>query len=211
MDQTRWYYAENNERRGPVAEQEAALLVRDGIIGPNTLVWSEGMSDWAPADTAMPHLFAGTAGATAAPGQPPHAGTTAQASFPPGDQGPLPSHPTDFVSSVKTVLSKYATFTGRARRPEYWWYVLFYFVGGLVTGFLDGLLFGAAADFSPLNTIFTLALIIPSIAVTARRLHDIGRSGWWQLIWFIPLVGWIVMIYWTTRRGDELSNRYGPA
>lgn len=106
----------------------------------------------------------------------------------------------DFVQAVKTCFARYATFEGRARRPEYWWFVLFQFLVFLPLSFLSDLLYLLAV----------LGLFVPAIAVGARRLHDIGKSGWLQLIWIVPLVGWILMIYWHVQPGDAQANRFGP-
>ena len=90
----------------------------------------------------------------------------------------------NFVDSVKTCFAQYATFTGRASRPEYWWFFLFCFIASCVLSVFSQALSG----------IFSLATFIPSIAVGARRLHETNRSGWWQLLWIVPVVGWIVII-----------------
>lgn len=138
----------------------------------------------------------------------------------------------DFKTSVKTCFRKYAVFEGRAARPEFWWFALFGFLGRLVIGTLDRVLFGGFMRgygmYGPgmhghgmygygfhgpaiLATIFSLAILLPSLAVGARRLHDIGRSGWWMLLWFIPVVGWLVLLYWFIQPGPGGSNAYGPA
>ncbi|HEY1103093.1 MAG TPA: DUF805 domain-containing protein [Burkholderiaceae bacterium] len=102
-------------------------------------------------------------------------------------------------------LKNYATFTGRARRKEYWMFVLFYVLILFGLSIVDALLgtgfFGA---------IFVLGMVIPSIAAAVRRLHDTGRSGWWMLIGFIPLVG-LVLIYFLVLDSDASDNAYGPS
>jgi uncharacterized membrane protein YhaH (DUF805 family) len=102
-----------------------------------------------------------------------------------------------FGDSIKVCFSKYADFSGRATRPEFWWWVLFTFLSSLVLGFISDIVSG----------LFSLAVLIPSIAVGARRLHDIDKSGWWQLIWFIPVLGWILLIYWAAQPAQE-PNRF---
>lgn len=101
----------------------------------------------------------------------------------------------DLISAVKTVLNGYAKFEGRSGRPEYWWFVLAYFITAIVVSFVGGVI-GAQ---QLLTNILTLALIIPTVAVAVRRFHDIGKSGWWTLIGLIPLVGWIALIYFTAQ------------
>ncbi len=116
--------------------------------------------------------------------------------------------PFDFAM---TPLRKYADFSGRARRAEYWWFVLLTMVASLVATIIDGLL-GLDALVGPygvLTTLLGLALLVPSIAVGARRLHDTDRSGWWLLIGFIPLVGAIVLIVFFVMEGTRGDNRFG--
>lgn len=126
------------------------------------------------------------------------------------------------LEAIRTVLTKYADFSGRASRPEYWWWTLFVFVGGLVTGVVP--LLGAA---------FSLAVFLPGLAVSARRLHDTGRSGWFI---FLPLAGvplillgriiqggilqpvggvvcfalGILLLVWYCSDGTPGMNRFGP-
>ncbi len=91
----------------------------------------------------------------------------------------------NFQESVKTCFSKYADFNGTASLPEYWWFALFLFVGNLVISAVSPML----------SVLFALGTILPAIAAAARRLHETQRSGWWQLIALIPVVGWIVLIF----------------
>ncbi|MEH6498642.1 MAG: DUF805 domain-containing protein [Pseudoalteromonas distincta] len=110
------------------------------------------------------------------------------------------------------VLRKYATFTGRARRKEYWFFALFNLLIMLVLSFIDGMigLYSIEAGLGVLSGIYTLAVLIPSLAVTVRRLHDIGRSGWWLLIAFIPLIGALILLIFTVLDSKPGSNQYGP-
>ncbi|CAH1596769.1 DUF805 domain-containing protein [Vibrio rotiferianus] len=102
------------------------------------------------------------------------------------------------------VLKKYAVFNGRARRKEYWMFFLFNLIFSFTLGFVDGFL-GTVF----IGTIYGLAVLIPGIAVTVRRLHDIGRTGWWVLIGLIPFIGLIVLIIFAATDGNEGSNEYG--
>jgi len=107
------------------------------------------------------------------------------------------------------VLKKYATFTGRAQRAEFWYFVLFNTIVSIVLTILDVILdamFGSGTRL--LSGIYSLAVLIPSTAVGARRLHDIGKSGWWQLIALIPLIGSILLIIWFATDSKE-DNQYG--
>ncbi len=109
-----------------------------------------------------------------------------------------------FSDSAKTVWNKYAVFTGRARRSEFWWWFLLTAILGSVTTALD-------QDFGPLNVVYSLIVLLPNLAVTIRRLHDINYSGWYFLFVFIPLFGLLLMLWWTTRDSQRIDNEYGPS
>jgi len=116
--------------------------------------------------------------------------------------------------ATRTVLSKYATFSGRASRPEFWWWVLAGFLATFVTQIIDGLVIGPMLGMTPgdenagqpLSMVFSLAIFLPALAVGVRRLHDIGRTGWWMLISLIPIVGFLVLIWFYTRPSDGENN-----
>ena len=119
----------------------------------------------------------------------------------------------NMIEAVKAVFSKYATFEGRARRSEYWWFVLFNLIVSIILTVLlgggRGMGDSGMMGGSLLANIWSLATLLPSLAVGARRLHDIDRTGWWQLIWFIPVIGWIVLIVFFASRGTAGPNRFG--
>ena len=115
-----------------------------------------------------------------------------------------------FADAVRTCLTKYVVFSGRARRSEYWWFALFTFLVSLVASILDLIL---DTDYSRgsglINGVTSLALLLPSIAVAIRRLHDTSRTGWWLLIGLIPIIGWIVLIVFYLQ-DSHADNQYGP-
>ena len=115
----------------------------------------------------------------------------------------------DFVSAVKTCFNKYVTFSGRAVRSEFWYFILFLLTGHLITWQLDSMLFPTSA-YSPLSSIFSLVTFLPNLAVSVRRLHDIDKSGWWVLLSFIPVIGTIILIIWFCKAGTPGPNRFGP-
>ncbi len=106
-------------------------------------------------------------------------------------------------------LRKYADFSGRSRRKEYWFFVLFYLIIYLVLAIVDTVILGSEG-IGLLTTLFALAMLIPGIAVSVRRLHDTGRSGWWILIGFIPFIGLIVLLVFYFQDSQPGSNEYGP-
>ena len=119
--------------------------------------------------------------------------------------------------AVSTVLiKKYATFNGRAGLSEYWWFILFLTLGNLVFSGLDSYL-GTTAGFmyqgnieiktSLFNGIFSLLTFIPSIAVAARRLHDVNKSGWWQLL-MLSIIGIFPLVYWLLKKPADEGNRF---
>jgi uncharacterized membrane protein YhaH (DUF805 family) len=110
------------------------------------------------------------------------------------------------VEAWKTVVLKnYANFSGRARRSELWWYVL---ANTIVFGLLN-VLANVSDLFGPVASLYWLAVLVPGIAVGARRLHDIGKKGLWLLIAFIPLIGGLVLIYWGVQDSHKGTNEWG--
>lgn len=106
----------------------------------------------------------------------------------------------DFKQAViRCLRDKYVDFNGRAGRPEFWWFALFTLGVGLAFSLVGLDMIGALAN---------LALLLPSLAVGARRLHDMGKSGWFQLVWLIPFIGWAIMIYWLVQP-SAAANEYG--
>jgi uncharacterized membrane protein YhaH (DUF805 family) len=104
-----------------------------------------------------------------------------------------------FADAIKLCFAKYAEFDGRAKRPEFWWFTLFIVLVSIVLDQISGIA----------SLLFSVATLIPSLAVGARRLHDTNRSGWWQLLWFIPVIGWIVIIVFLAQEGEAADNRFG--
>ena len=110
------------------------------------------------------------------------------------------------VTAFKLVVfERYAVFEGRAGRAEYWWFFLANFLIGLVIQILAGV----SDALVILSVIYSLALLIPGLAVAVRRLHDTNKSGWWILIALVPLVGIIVLIVFLATDGDPGANQYG--
>ena len=108
-------------------------------------------------------------------------------------------------------LKKYATFSGRAQRAEYWYFFLFYILTFIGLSFIDGITgtFSEEAGIGLLSGLYSLAILIPSLAVGVRRLHDTGRSGWWLLVGIIPLIGAIVLLIFFVQDSVPGHNLYG--
>lgn len=109
------------------------------------------------------------------------------------------------------VLKKYAVFSGRARRREYWFFVLFNIIVAIGLGMVEGALgIAAHSDQSILAGIYSLAILLPSLAVGVRRLHDIGRTGTWLLLVFVPFIGAVVLLIFFVMDSQPGDNIYGP-
>ena len=129
-----------------------------------------------------------------------------------------------FTEAVRSGFSNYVTFSGRARRSEFWFWFLFAIIVGVVAALLDSMLFPSMMDVQtemgdgvasvnaqggPISALVSLGLFLPGLAVSVRRLHDVDRSGWWVLLAFIPLIGIIVLIVWWATEGTRGPNRFG--
>ncbi len=116
-----------------------------------------------------------------------------------------------FVEAIGSAFKNYVNFQDRSCRSAYWWYVLFIFLANIVIGVIElAMGMGMGGGMGVLSGIFFLATLLPSIAVGVRRLHDIMSSGLWLLLGFIPLIGFIILIFWACLRGTPGDNRFGP-
>lgn len=111
-----------------------------------------------------------------------------------------------FPQAVQRGFARYAQFTGRANRPEFWWWTLFAVLVNIIVTIVDA----SANTDGILSLVVLLLLLCPNISVTVRRLHDQGMSGWWFLLGIIPLIGWILIIIICAQPSDEDENQYGP-
>jgi len=123
-----------------------------------------------------------------------------------------------FTQAVSECLSKYAGFSGRAMRSEFWWFFAFNVLVSIVASGVDMSFFdshtfrvgyGTGPDQGPAGTLSTILLFLPNLAVGARRLHDIGRTGWWLLIGVVPCLGLLVLLVFFCTQGERGTNRYG--
>jgi uncharacterized membrane protein YhaH (DUF805 family) len=107
------------------------------------------------------------------------------------------------------VIRKYAVFNGRAARPEFWWFVLINVIIAAVINLVVSAIGGRNSG-QVVSDLYSLAVFLPSLGVGIRRLHDTNRTGWWYLLVFIPIIGWIVLIVFLALASDPGSNNYGP-
>jgi uncharacterized membrane protein YhaH (DUF805 family) len=114
-----------------------------------------------------------------------------------------------FTEAISAGFRNYVNFSGRATRSEFWYWVLFAVLASIAAGLIDIALFGLDGS-SAIESLVGLALFLPGLAVSVRRLHDLDRSGWWVLLGLIPLVGVIILIIWNCQRGTIGPNRFGP-
>ena len=108
-------------------------------------------------------------------------------------------------------LTKYAVVSGRSRRKEYWFFVLFNIIASIILGAVDGMTgsFNPETGMGTLGTLYALAVFLPSLAVSVRRLHDTGRTGWWLLIGLVPVIGAIVLLIFMVQDSKPGENEYG--
>jgi len=109
-------------------------------------------------------------------------------------------------------LKKYAVFTGRSRRKEFWMFALFsaiFAITAMIIDYVLGTTTKGEVSIGLFESVYNLAILIPSLAVTCRRLHDIGKSGWWILLVFAIIIGWIILIIWHCRDSQVGENKYG--
>ncbi|MEC9431297.1 MAG: DUF805 domain-containing protein [Pseudomonadota bacterium] len=124
-----------------------------------------------------------------------------------------------FSDSVLNVFANYFEFRGRATRSEYWWWALFSLIVSVALQIVDGMVSAPAMGYAafamdagrPITMVGLLALVPPTLAVGCRRLHDTGRSGWWLLVGFAPVVGTLALIWLLTRPSAERDNRFGSS
>jgi uncharacterized membrane protein YhaH (DUF805 family) len=124
-----------------------------------------------------------------------------------------------FLQATKTCLAKYVSFSGRASRPEYWWFALFVILGAVLFSLIDSAVFGSSSESgSPLASIFQLAMFLPLTAAGWRRLHDSGRPGWWillpmlaSILFVVVLLGGVMIFGGLERAGADAEALRGPA
>ncbi len=171
-----WHYAWQGQSHGPVDEEALEDLIRAGRVRADTLIWSEGMTNWEPAGN---HFSFGQNNGAASP--PPMPGRNAATGS--GLYSGAPAR--SFGEAIKVCFKKYATFKGRASRSEYWWFMLFVWLISIVGAVLEGTM---GNDGAAISGLISLATFLPSLSAQIRRLHDTGRSGWWVGGFYIAMI-----------------------
>jgi uncharacterized membrane protein YhaH (DUF805 family) len=223
-----YYLDGSRNQQGPVPIAEIGRLIRGGTVRRDTLVWYPGMPDWRPASqvTELASFFGGAAPPPRPPAGPPPAQAMPAAApmqrrapMAGAYQGPGPqaqarqsdsAEDMGFGGAIVTGFRKYVDFTGRARRKEYWFWVLFYVLALTALLIIDGIIVGAGGHAAVFTMLGSLAFCLPTIAVAVRRLHDTDHSGWMYFIMLVPLVGIIIFIVFMCKRGTAGPNRFGP-
>ncbi len=190
---TEWYYAVEGTSHGPVDQAEFEHLVSVGAIRSDTLVWQDGMEDW------LPYRRAGGEADSGAP-IPPHAPVN-------NTRNPARDDANTFLGALKDGFARYVDFKSRSTRSQFWWWTLWSLIISLASTFFDAAI--GAGSSGPIGLLTSLAIFLPSLAVAIRRLHDIGRTGWWYLLVLIPLIGWIILIVFFCTKTQETTNQWG--
>lgn len=191
MPAANWYYVVDGTRYGPVESLEIEQQIAEGNVTATSLVWREGLDGWEEAGNFFTFPEAG--GAAVAPPPLEQEAYSPRRSYTPAEPAPrarpeiggdglyIGAPARGFLEAIGVCFRRYVGFSGRASRSEYWFFILFAFLGGIVASIADLVIFGSSLDdeASPLNGIFSLAIFLPMLAVTWRRLHDTDRSGWW--------------------------------
>ena len=212
-----WYFVEAGQQVGPHGEAEMARFAGTGRLRRDTLVWRDGMADWEPAGQTEladrlqfaperppvpPSHERGVDGVHGAhsPGR-----TDIAASATPAQDRSLPG--ADFGQAFTRFWKRGLDFRGRSSRSEFWYSQLAILLIGIALAIVET--FAWPASDQAIDQIFGLITLIPSVSVSVRRLHDIGKSGWHYLLIFIPLIGAIILLVFFCRKSDERPNRFG--
>jgi len=212
-----WHYDEGDGPRGPVPVAQLRTRLLAGALDAASPVRREGSDAWQPlGESALapllrpsdPRVAETEASAARAAG----ADRTATLDAAGGSPTSLGAPVRTFGEAIRACFGRYATFQGRAGRPELWWFYLFSLLLTFGLTVLDVALLGAGPnDFGVLSTLGNLVLFLPSLAVGARRLHDTDLSAWWLLLGLIPVLGFLALVVLWVRAGTAGANRFGAA
>jgi uncharacterized membrane protein YhaH (DUF805 family) len=200
-----WYVGVGGQQKGPLSLDDAVAAARSAGAA-QTYVWREGFGEWKIATDVPEFANALRSSAPSRPVPPPSMGSRPVASDTQfsGEYSGTGGRGVSFVEAIKLGFANYVKFGGRSSRSEFWFWTLFGFVASIVASIFD-----AVIGLGLFGLLVGLALIIPGLSISFRRLHDTDRTAWWLLLGFIPLVGAIVLIVWFCTRGTSGPNRYG--
>lgn len=187
MDQKIWYYADGDEPVGVFSKHDLLHFKSIGRINGSTLIWCEGMENWIPFETTF---LVGKTNTDIKPAA--HAPNTVcknSANIENGDN--QVGEKRSFFEAIKVCFQKAFVFSGRASRSEYWWFILFSMLIGVISGFVDLALSGSSA-------LVSLILFFPSLSVAIRRMHDVKRSGWWVGSLYLSPLAFLLPVIFTT-------------
>jgi uncharacterized membrane protein YhaH (DUF805 family) len=221
---TQFYFLDaSHNQQGPASVTDLSGLVRSGAVTRATMIWFNGMADWRPAGQVneLAPLFGPPAAAppmrppmpAAAPAMRAPAQAASFGGYDPHSPAGYPAKSVGFMDAIRICLGKYVDFNGRASRPEFWFWALFQFcllmiivvVGGIISAILPTV--GSVIMILG-YLVVVFGLLLPSLAVSVRRLHDTDRSGWWVLIALVPF-GNIVQLVFMCLPGTPGPNRFG--
>jgi uncharacterized membrane protein YhaH (DUF805 family) len=192
-ESNRWYYERDGQVLGTITDSELPGLIMSGAIDDDTLVCRQGTQTWLPAHAAFPTQFA----------RPTVPKTYNLHSSHDKAAGSMPSG----LGWCLEAWRKYAVFTGRSTRREYWAFSLIHFLISFLLVIVEA---ATESSGSVLLLIYQLIAFMPALAVLARRLHDVNYSGWFMLISFLPIIGIIILLVLSLKAGDSEQNDYGP-
>jgi uncharacterized membrane protein YhaH (DUF805 family) len=210
-DNGQWFYIAGNDRKGPYSSDQMKALMKAGVMNRQTLVWTVGMEDWSNLNTTPFSGDVQTIPPEIPQQTPPEIPQwiptqTARADTAPSAQ--VESKSEDFFSSISSCFDNYFTFSGRAKRSEFWYFKLFIILGTLLSILLDAFIFGKDDPIFITTILFMIIVTLPGISVSVRRLHDIDRTGWWYLLLSVPFLGIIILIIFWCQPSTHGMNRY---
>lgn len=218
-ENAQFYYNVNGNNAGPVSAEELVNLAKQGEINRDTLVWRQGYEDWKKLSESeidvsfLPPPIKAAPQPVAAQTPPPMRFNQAYA----GQTQMAASGENVFMYYINA-FKQYVTFQGRARRKEYWFFTLFHLLAFILLVIIEnavGATYNIYLDYYTvypigiLSSIYLIASALPQLAVTVRRLHDTGKSGWLYLLMFIPIIGAIVILVFTCMDSQFGANQYG--
>lgn len=205
-----WYFAEAGKSNGPIPESKIIELIQYNRIQGETLLWNSSFDKWTPAiDTELKPILREANRERENVESVSHDLVSEPLNDIISDQSNAATKNVSFNEAISLFFKKFIKFSGRASRSEFWYAMLAVLIVAVVFITLDIAIFGSNTRI--FSVIFNSAIAVPSLAVLSRRLHDSNRRAWWILLYFIPIIGLIVLIIFACLKGTEGSNRFGPA